>query len=170
MQEQEKDKKDPVIVDTSLVEIDQEPSLLNDDIDSPEKHLSSASENTLADKDSSNQAVFKNEPLLPTDEDANRLESNTDTQDKSILRDEDNLDEDNDNIHSLSIPNNDSTVILKENSISLDGDLGEAGESSDLEEHEMAVEKRFSLSQMFVEEPDLSHEMFESLWMQLPET
>ena len=141
-----------------MVEIDEGPSLR---------------ENTLADKNSLNQDDFKNEPLLPTDEDVNRMDSNLDLRDKTRLRDDDNLDEDNDNIHLVNdsfTSDNDCTVLLTEKRISLDGNLRQTGESSSLEGNEISVEGTSSHSQMFVEEPDLSHEMFETLWMQLPET
>lgn len=160
-----------MVVDTSLVEIGEGSSLLNDDIDSSKKDISNPRENTPLDRNSLNQGVFKNEPLLPTDDDVNRRDSNLDLRDKTKLCDDDTLDEDN--IHSVSgsfIPDNDSAVLLTEKGISVDGILGQASESSSLEEHGISLEGSSSRSQLFVEEPDLSHEMFETLWMQLPET
>ena len=127
-------------------------------------------------KDSSNQsAVSKNEPLLPVDDNLDPGDSNIDLQETTGLPQNDNLDNDldTDSINPMGenlIPVNQSSVLLREDRISLDGNLGEIEEHLGLEENQISAEDVLPLREL-VEEPDLlSPEVFETLWRQLPVT
>ena len=128
-------------------------------------------------KDSSNQsAVSINEPLLPVDDNLDPGGSNIDLQETTGLPQNDNLDNDldTDSINPMGenlIPVNQSSVLLREDRISLDGNLGEIEEHLGLEENQISAEDGVSPLRELVEEPDLlSPEVFETLWRQLPVT
>ena len=128
-------------------------------------------------KDSSNQsAVSKNEPLLPVDDNLDPGDSNIDLQETTGLPQNDNLDNDldTDSINPMGenlIPVNQSSVLLREDRISLDGNLGEIEEHLGFEENQISAEDGVLPLRELVEEPDLlSPEVFETLWRQLPVT
>lgn len=181
---QSKDTKPPVAVDTNLVQIENEPSQSKDNNDSPkeslaplDQNISNLEESIPVVKDSSNQsAVSINEPLLPVDDNLDPGGSNIDLQETTGLPQNDNLDNDldTDSINPMGenlIPVNQSSVLLREDRISLDGNLGEIEEHLGLEENQISAEDGVSPLRELVEEPDLlSPEVFETLWRQLPVT
>jgi hypothetical protein len=103
-------------------------------------------------------------------------DSNIDLQETTGLPQNDNLDNDldTDSINPMGenlIPVNQSSVLLREDRISLDGNLGEIEEHLGLEENQISAEDGVLPLRELVEEPDLlSPEVFETLWRQLPVT
>jgi hypothetical protein len=95
-------------------------------------------------------------------------DNNIDLRERTELRENDNLDKDSDLGNTLSehlIPDE-----VSERRTSLDGYLGEVEDSLGLEEDQISAEDGVLPSWKLVEEPDLSPEVFETLWRKLPET
>ncbi len=166
-------------VDTSLVEIDEEPSQLKGNSDSSkeslallDKNISTPDESIPVEK-ANKSVVSKNEPLLPIDDELNLEDSHIDLREKTEFQQKGISDKDLDTGKTMGEnlnPVDESSLLLQEDTISLDGSLGRVEESLGLEENQSSTEDGNSPSWELVEEPDLSPEVFETLWKQLPET
>ena len=175
--------KVPVVVDTNLIQIDEASSGLKDNSDSSKgslallRHdLSTSTENAPVEMDGFNQdVVSKHQPLLPIEDNLVAQDSDIDLRERTELQESGNFDKDLDAGNTLgeNLISNNEISALREDKVLLHGYLGEAEESLGSEDNQILVEDTQDgalPSWKLVEAPDLSPEVFESLWRQLPET
>ena len=110
----------------------------------------------------------RNKPFLPLDDSIDLEDNIVDLKEKNEPKRNDGLVEDVGNVDPMSgclIEVDDSSTFLREERISSD-------ENTSGRDGEVSVEDDASPSSSLelVEEPDLSPEVFETLWRQLPET
>ncbi|XP_028393363.1 AP-4 complex subunit beta-1-like [Dendronephthya gigantea] len=177
------DKVLAVAVDTSLVEIDedmtQEANNTNSSLellDPLDENVSTLEDNVSSIKDTSNQSfdfVSKEKSLLPVDDNLtarksaiDELETNEDSP-SDVHAVKDSTSDGGNSVRECETPISESSVEIQEDRrISLDGSLGkrdDEGEDGTSENRDVS-----SLLEL-VEEPDLSPEIFETLWGELPE-
>ena len=171
-----------VSVDTSLVQFDQQTTTAvqeNLALKGPpitsESDISTFEENMPVEKDLVNRTTVSEEPLLPIGDKADARNSSVDSQESEV-----HLHSSSDNLISVDedlkaegmnsqrenlIPVSESLVPLEEDASLLDGNFEQGKERLGQEKN-----RSFSPSLVLVEQPDVTPEMFESLWRQLPET
>ena len=153
------------MIDTSLVQIDEASSRLKENSDSLKGSLA------LLEKDSFNQDISKRQPLLPIEDSLVAQDSDIDLREGTELQERDSFDKDVGKTLSENLISNNEVSALRGDRVLLDGYLGEAKEG--LNENQILAEDTQDgglPSWKLLEAPDLSPEVFESLWRQLPET
>lgn len=162
-------------VDTSLVEIADESFQADNTSDFSievmvphDQSVAKLEENIPIDR----KLVSKIESLLPINDTLVPEDNDTDLQERKLSQKYPS-DKDVDVGETCNLntnPEDENAVLLQESEISVDENAKEYERDLFLEESRSATEEDDSTSWKLVEEPDLSPEMFESLWKQLPET
>lgn len=171
------------MVDTSLVEIDEDLVQGTNHPDSSLELLDAVGKNTstLGDNiplNSSDKSFdSKEKSLLPVDDSAARKnpidqpETNEHSpSDSNISVEKDSAGDGGNSMRECETPVCGSSVEIQEGRrISLDGSSGKGRIRLDIEEDEISEDRDVSSVLKLVQEPDLSPELFETLWGELPE-